>query len=904
MNRLLKEVAMDEKHLFNQELMNASFLEDLYQAYQNQSPTLDHSWSLFFKDLDSQKLQPIQQVADNSRIENLINSYRRYGHLAAQVNPLSSQTKKNHSLFDLEKFGFSPQEKQILFPTLGLLPEKQASLEKIVERLEQRYASTLGIEFKDLGQPELEAFIQNSIEEGKFNQPFTADEKRLILDGLLRAELLESFLHTKYVGQKRFSLEGSETLIPMLNLMIEQGASDGVQEIVLGMSHRGRLNVLANILNKSFQAVFKEFDEHAIPEAAEGLGDVKYHKGYTSEGIQTQRGKIIKITLTPNPSHLESVDGVVEGQAHAKQILNGKENARQTIIPVLIHGDASLAGQGVVYEVLQMSRLAGFETGGTLHLVVNNQVGFTTAPSDARSTLYCTSIAKAFGAPVFHVNGEDPETCVRAILYALELRQRFRCEVFIDLNCYRKYGHNESDEPAFTQPIDYQLIRKKTSVRHLYQQQLIQEHVINQQDVEMQEKKFKEILQTSYTKVQEAVPQAIKPEKKSELFQSVETGVNAATLLLIAQRLSEVPSTMRLHPKIKQLIQERLRLVQENQPLEWGIVENLAYGSLVWEGVAVRLSGQDSERGTFSHRHALWVDQENGANYYPLAHLKENQGRFDVINSLLSEMGVLAFEYGYSLESPSALTIWEAQFGDFANGAQVIIDQYIASGEQKWGQISGLVLFLPHGYEGQGPEHSSGRLERFLALAGHENLQIVNPTTPAQLFHLLRRQVKQALRKPLIVFTPKGLLRYPPCTSYLEELTKSSFQDVLDDPTHPLQAKWIVVCNGRIYYDLIQRREKENKLDYAIIRLEQLYPLNKQALQKVLDQYPHSQQYFWVQEEPENMGAWTFVNACLADRMPLTYVGRKRSATPATGSHLRHEEEHEAILNQVFSHDS
>ena len=895
------------------QISNLAFLENLYQQYQAQPTQLDSSWSHFFhqfEDREATAALPSSSIKTSDkaqRIADLAEAYRHHGHLFANINPIALEELKEPLQLNLEKLGFAPNEEEELFPTLGLLPQAEASLTAIEQVLHKRYCQTAGFEFKEFTDPALEEWIQQQIESATFDKPLSIEEKLVILDVLTRSEILETFLHTKHVGKKRFSLEGSETLIPMLSLLIAKGAQEGAEEFYIGMSHRGRLNVLANILDKPIQAILNDFDEDYEPSPSAGMGDIRYHKGHANESVNTYRGKSVKLTMASNPSHLESICPVLEGQTHAEQFIAGDESERCRIIPLLMHGDAALSGQGIVYETLQMSKLPGFETGGTLHIVINNQIGFTTMPKEGRSTLYCTDIARTFGAPVFHVNAEDPETCVRLALFAWEIRQRFHCDVFIDLNCYRKYGHNEGDEPAFTQPLEYQKKKKKRSIRTLYLEQLLREGVVDKKTADEREETLRQHLQEAYALAQgkeSEVQDQRASEEKPISFQTIDTQVNLQLLLNVTESFSKIPPGFHLHPKLEHLIKERARAIQEDKPFDWGMAEYLAYGTLVWEGIPVRLAGQDSGRGTFSHRHAIWVDQVNDQAYYPLAHLHEGQGRFEVLNTCLSEAAALGFEYGYSTVCTKGLTIWEAQFGAFVNSAQVIVDQYIASGEQKWGQTSGLVLFLPHGFEGQGPEHSSARFERFLTLAGHDNMQIVNPTTPAQLFHLLRRQIKQPWRKPLVVLTPKGLLRQPATFSHISDLTQGQFYSILDDPRNPRKVRRVILCTGRIYYDLDEQREKEKREDIAIIRLEQLYPLDLEKIKTTLKSYGPFKECLWAQEEPENMGAWPFISSFLPQFLPsdvpIVYVGRERSASPATGFYARHRQELAKILYQAF----
>lgn len=906
---------MNAKDTLENQIANLTFLEDIYEKYQSHPQSIDPSWIHFFQKLDGERSKgtspafPYAQITTHlEKITDLVEAYRRHGHLFANLNPIALENPKFPEELKLENLGFKPEDEEANVMTLNLLSQTQAPLKSMIEILQKRYCKSIGFEFKGFTNQKVEAWIQEQIESGRFDKPLNLEEKLMILDVLTRTEVLETFLHTKHVGKKRFSLEGAETLIPMLTSLIAKAAEEGGEEIYIGMSHRGRLNVLANVLNKPISAILKDFDEEYMPAPTEGMGDIRYHKGHANESVLTWHGKSIKLTLAPNPSHLESVNPVVEGQTHAKQFLVGDEKERNRIIPFLMHGDAALAGQGIVYETLQMSKLPGFETGGTVHIVINNQIGFTTSPQEGRSTLYCTDIAKTFEFPVFHVNAEDPERCVLIAIFALEIRRRFHCDVFIDLNCYRKYGHNEGDEPAFTQPLEYQIIRNKKSIRNLYLDQLIQEGAIEEAGAQHQEEALKQHFQEAY---QQSQIQKENSKDASEItpedafnFSVVETKVDLSLLKQVTECFQHIPVDFHINAKIKNLFLERSKAVLEGINFDWGTGELLAYGTLLIQGFPVRLAGQDSGRGTFSHRHALWVDQENNHSYFPLAHLHQNQARFEVLNTCLSEAAALGFEYGYSTVCSKGLNIWEAQFGDFVNSAQVIIDQYIASGEQKWKQASNLVLLLPHGFEGQGPEHSSARFERFLALAGHENMQITNPTTPSQLFHLLRRQVLQPLQKPLIILTPKGLLRHPQCTSQVNDLIQGRFSLILDDPKAPKNIRKLVLCSGRIYYDLDAHREKEKRSDIAIVRLEQLYPLDIQSLKKVIANYGSFQSCLWVQDEPENMGAWPFISfylhQILPPEIPLSYVGRERSASPATGFYARHKQEFATILSQVF----
>ncbi|HEX2579947.1 MAG TPA: 2-oxoglutarate dehydrogenase E1 component [Rhabdochlamydiaceae bacterium] len=873
---------------------NLAYLEEQYRRYLDNPAVLEGSWRHFFEGWDlAREAAPAGEASSDLKIYHLIEAYRTYGHLKAKDNPLFDPPTEVRELA-LESLGFKKADLDNLYPTWGFLPEAKAPLSQIIQALEKTYCGAIGVEYMGLRKPELESWLQKIIEPN-FTLPFSKDDKLEIFHQLNRAELFETFLHTKYVGQKRFSLEGGETFIPMLTFAIEAAAGEGLHEIVIGMAHRGRLNVLANILNKSYAAIFNEFESHYITDLAEGTGDVKYHKGFIGS-LSTKSGEKIAITLAANPSHLEAVDPVVEGQARAKQELKGHE----TVLPILVHGDASIAGLGVVYETLQLSQLNGYETGGTLHVVINNQIGFTTLPKDGRSTQYCTDIAFTFGAPVFHVNAEKPESCVYAMLLALKIRQKFHCDVFLDLYCYRKYGHNEGDEPAFTQPIENAAIRQKKSIRELYKENLIQEGVIDAAMGEKLETEFKNLLQTALDQVASKSPAVTAPVKE-DLFVPLQTAVAAPTLIALAEDFCQVPDGFNIHPKLKRLMEERVAMVKSdpNQPtIDWGMGEHLAYASLLADGVHVRISGQDSRRGTFSHRHAMWVDQiVANKRYFPLSHLKNGKAPFDVFNSPLSEFAVLGFEFGYSLFYPHSLVIWEAQFGDFANGGQIIIDQFIACSEQKWGDRSGITLLLPHGYEGQGPEHSSARIERFLQLSGNDNWQIVNCTTSAQVFHLLRRQTMKKQQSPLVIFTPKALLRNRLALSPLSDFTKGTFEEFIDETN--ANPKRVIFCSGKIYYDLLTERKRD---DIALCRIEQLYPFHREKFQKLVERYKTTQEIYWVQEEHSNMGAWNYIRPILetAFEKPVRYVGRGLSSSTAAGSYALHKKQYDQMIREAL----
>ena len=820
-------------------------IDELYRQYRLEASSVPSSWRYFFEGVEFGR----SSFTEGSSEALLLQAYRTYGYLEASFNPMVET-----------------------IPPAKELPKKD--LPELVARLREIYCGSIGYEYMGLGNLEMEQWLQNRIEARK-GALLSADERAQLLVGLERAEVLETFLHTKYPGQTRFSLEGLDMLVPMLTEMIEVGSALDLNEWILGMAHRGRLNVLVNVLDKPCVELFRECSGTA-PMLEGESGDVKYHKGFTGQRL-TRGQKSVHLQLVVNPSHLESVDPVVLGWVKAKQVASQDAQGAHTS-GLLIHGDASLAGQGVVYETLQFMKLAGYSTGGTIHIVTNNQIGFTAQPQESRSTPYCTDIARAFGAPVFHVNAEDPEGCIFAARLAVELRQKFHCDVFIDLNGYRKFGHNEGDEPSFTQPSMARWIAARPSVRALYAPSA-------EADGSFQA----ELAQTFEEAKSPAAPEPAKPAYVEE---KIETAVPVEQLQEVQERTSIIPNGFTLHPKLQKSLELRKGRV------DWGVAELLAFGTLLWQGIPVRLSGQDSQRGTFSHRHAVWVDQVTDERYFPLAHLKEGQGRFDIYNSPLSEFAAVAFEYGYSCAAPGALVLWEAQYGDFSNGAQVVFDQYLSSGEQKWGRTVSLVLLLPHGHEGAGPEHTSGRMERFLQMSAEGNMCVANPSTPAQYFHLIRRQGLSAIKKPLVVFTPKSLLRLPLCVSSIEELSKGSFAEILDDPIAPKTPTRLFLCSGKIYYDLLEKRSKATDL---ILRVEQLYPFHADLCKKIIAKYPSLSQFFWIQEEPENMGGWEYIRPRLeAIGIHATYIGRPRSASPATGSSKKHKQETEAILKAAF----
>jgi 2-oxoglutarate dehydrogenase E1 component len=873
-----------------------------------------------------------------SRVDALIREYRLFGHLAARTDPFGRARTRPSSL-ELDHHGLTESDLDRSFNAGTLSPSGgPIPLREIVERLESTYCSTVGVEFAHITDSDERQWLQDRIERSGNRTVFSREDKAHILFQLHRAELFEKFCGKRYPGVKRFSLEGGESLIAMLDAMIERaGDKHHVEEIVLAMSHRGRLNVLTNIVGKTYEQIFTEFEDAWAEDAEMGGGDVKYHKGYSTSRV-LRSGRHVWLAMTSNPSHLESVAPVAVGRCRAKQRLRD-DVARERVMPLLIHGDAAFIGQGIVAELFNMSRLDGYTVGGSMHVVVNNLIGFTTGEADARSSTYCTDMAKIIEAPVFHVSGEDPEACVHAINLALDYKARFKRDVVVDLVCYRRHGHNEMDEAAFTQPQLYKMIKAMPSVVTTYAAHLEREGVITAADREGIRKSLDESLDKAFLSARQA-PVDPTPDpghrqwtgiRNDFTFDAVDTGVSVDHLAEIAAALGRWPEGFTPHPKLAKLMHDRAAVIEHNAPIDWGTAEALAFGSLLCEGIMVRLSGQDSRRGTFSHRHAVLTDFENGERYTSLNHIREaearspdlqgaimprddnaGQARFYVYDSPLSEFAVLGFEYGFSIASPSILALWEAQFGDFVNGAQVVIDQFIASAEAKWQRWSGLVLLLPHGYEGQGPEHSSARLERFLKLCGQKNMQVCHPTTPAQYFHLLRRQIHRPFRKPLIVMTPKSLLRLPQCVSTVSELSSGGFQEIMDDPAMLAGAdrrriKRLVLCSGKVFYDLVTRRAASQVDDVAIVRVEQLYPLHADRLEDIVSSYPGAE-LIWAQEEPKNQGAYGHMMMALKELFgwELRYAGRATSASPATGSPHRHEEELDELLTQAVgpAHDA
>ncbi len=887
-------------------------IEELFLQYQKDNSSVDKTWQDFFKgfefaktDFSSGKASIPENVNKEFKVINLITGYRMRGHLFTKTNPVRARRQYKPNMA-LEVFGLSDKDLDTVFQAGTEIEMGPAKLRDIVAHLEKTYCESIGAEYMFIRNPDVITWLQERMEKSQNIPSFTKDEKKSILNKLIEATTFENFLATKFVGQKRFSLEGAESFLPALNALMEKGVKLGIEDYVIGMAHRGRLNVLANIMNKPTKDIFAEFEGRPSEDSLFD-GDVKYHMGYSSDVI-SDSGKQVHISLTPNPSHLETVAPVVEGITRAK-IDHRHKGDNSKACPIIIHGDAAIAGQGIVYEVIQMSHLEGYKVGGTVHIVINNQVGFTTNYRDARSSTYCTDVAKVTKCPVFHVNGDDVEALVLVAKMAMEFRQTFHKDVFIDVLCYRKYGHNEGDEPRFTQPLLYKNIAAHPNSKDIYAKKLIAENSFTEVEIKEAEKTFKDILEQNLDeakKVEKAKVtsflqgpwQGVKMAEKDAFTKQADTKIKKEIFLDLANKTTQLPSDKKFFNKIEKLFKDRQAMIA-NDNYDWAMGELLAYATLIQEGHQVRFSGQDVERGTFSHRHAVVKMEDSEEEYIPLNNIGATE-KLDIYNSLLSEYAVLGFEYGYAYASPNALTIWEAQFGDFFNGAQIIIDQYLSSSEYKWRRMNGLVLLLPHGYEGQGPEHSSARLERFLQMCAENNMQIVNATTPAQQFHVLRRQLKREFRKPLICFTPKKLLRYPSCVSKLSDFTNGGFSEVLDDTI--IAAKTVTrigLCSGKIYYDLIEQREKENATDIAFIRLEQLYPFPQTQLDEVLKKYPNAKEFLWVQEESENMGAWRFVDYQLR-KLNLRYVGRDEAASPATGFSKRHNMESEEIMNGVF----
>ncbi|MUV04845.1 2-oxoglutarate dehydrogenase E1 component [Flavobacterium rakeshii] len=912
---------------------HTAFFADLYEQYIENPDSVEPSWRSFFQGFDFAasdygsglfEATPQQngaaapdfsgvpeKIQKEFKVLNLIEGYRTRGHLFTKTNPVRDRRTYSPTL-ELENFGLSNADLDTVFDAAKEINLQPSTLRQIIDHLTKVYCQHIGVEYMYIRNPEVRKWIQDRLGVNENLPAFSDEAKKHILLKLNEAVAFENFLHTKYVGQKRFSLEGAEALIPALDALVEAAAEKGVEQFVMGMAHRGRLNVLANIFGKSTSDIFSEFDGKDYDDDALFDGDVKYHLGLTADK-KTRTGKNININLAPNPSHLETVGAVIEGIARAKQDKYYPED-NSKVLPIALHGDAAVAGQGIVYEIVQMAGLDGYKTGGTIHLVVNNQVGFTTNYLDARTSTYCTDIAKVTLSPVLHVNADDVEAVVHAMLFALDYRMKFGGDVFIDLLGYRKYGHNEGDEPRFTQPKLYKIIAKHKNPRDIYAAELLSSGVIQEGFVKELEQQYKAVLEENLEASRKKDLTIITPFMQNEwegfsqateeqMLQKVNTAFSKEMLDEIAEVITQLPTDKKFINKIQKLINDRKAMYFENDKLDWAMGELLAYGSLLTEGYNVRLSGQDVERGTFSHRHAVVKVEDSEEEVVLLNRLKEQNGNFQVYNSLLSEYGVVGFDYGYALASPRTLTIWEAQFGDFSNGAQIMIDQYISAAEDKWNNQNGLVMLLPHGYEGQGAEHSSARMERYLQLCANHNMYIADCTTPANFFHLLRRQMKTTFRKPLIVFTPKSLLRHPAAVSTVEGLAEGTFHEVLDDPAADAKkVKTLVFCTGKFYYDLVAERENLGRDDVAFVRLEQLFPLPVEQLKEVIAKYSNADDYVWAQEEPRNMGAYSYMLMNFTE-VKFRVASLKAYSAPAAGSYTRAKKRHAAAIAMVFDKD-
>jgi 2-oxoglutarate dehydrogenase E1 component len=914
---------------------NAAFIEDLYEQYLVDPDSVPATWKTYFDGFKGREAGDVPHSAVMARVQaaaragapagtlddetarkqaavgKLITAYRSRGHLGARLDPLGMMAKQDAPDLELAFHGLTDADLDQEFNADTWYPEKKFKLRDLLARLRASYSGSIGAEFMHISDANQRRWMQQRLEGAAGKYGFGAEAKKRLLERVTAAEGLERYLHTKYVGQKRFSLEGGDSLIPLMDTLIRRGGSDGIKDVVVGMAHRGRLNVLVNTLGKPPLKLFAEFEgrfDH--PEDPAHSGDVKYHMGFSAD-VATPGGPV-HLALAFNPSHLEIVDPVVAGSVRARQ-MRREDGKRQQVLPVLIHGDAAFAGQGVIMELFQMSQARGFAVGGTVHVVINNQVGFTISrQDDARSTFYCTDPAKIIGAPVLHVNGDDPEAVAFCAQLAFDFRKEFRRDVVIDLVCYRRHGHNEADEPAATQPLMYQNIRARKTTRELYAEQLAAEGVIDAAGAKALVDSYRDKLDKGEVTTELAKvgpdPFAVdwSPWLKGKLSDDVSTGLKPATVNALASRINTLPETLKLHPRVAKIYEDRRKMLAGEIPMDWGFAENLAYASLLAEGYKLRVVGQDAGRGTFFHRHAVLHDQATGESYLPLRGLAANPEHVMVIDSLLSEEAVMAFEYGYATAEPTTLNIWEGQFGDFANGAQVVIDQFITSGESKWDRLCGLVLFLPHGYEGQGPEHSSARLERFLQLCALDNIQVCTPTSPAQMFHMLRRQMLRAIRKPLVVMTPKSMLRHKLSVSSLDDLAKGGFQNLIPDSTakDAKKVKRVVVCGGKVYYDLVEAAEAKKITDVAIVRVEQLYPFPRPELAAELKRFAGAKEVVWCQEEPMNQGAWYQIrhhlDFCLGKGQSLSYAGRARSAAPAAGHLATHNVEQAKLIEDAL----
>ncbi|WP_446050968.1 2-oxoglutarate dehydrogenase E1 component [Zobellia laminariae] len=910
---------------------HTSFFSELYDKYLINPDSVEPSWRAFFQGYDFGTETALDELdvedfvaqngAQNSmgqempeslqkefQVIRLIDGYRSRGHLFTKTNPVRERRKYEPSL-DIENFGLSQGDMDTVFNAGEIIGIGVSTLKEIINHLQHIYCDAIGVEYMYIRKPERVEWIQNWLNVNDNHPKFDSEHKRRILRKLNQAVSFEGFLHTKYVGQKRFSLEGNESLIPALDAVVERAAELGVEQFVMGMAHRGRLNVLTNIFGKAAKDIFSEFDGKDYEQEIFD-GDVKYHLGWTSER-KTDNGKKIKMNIAPNPSHLETVGAVVEGIARAKQDAHFPDDFSK-VLPIVVHGDAAIAGQGLVYELVQMANLDGYKTNGTIHIVVNNQIGFTTNYLDARTSTYCTDVGKVTLSPVLHVNSDDAEAVVHASLFALEYRMRFNRDVFIDLLGYRKYGHNEGDEPRFTQPKLYKAIAKHQNPRDIYAERLLAEGVIEKDYVKGLEEEYKASLEEELVDSRKEDKTEITPfmadewkgfanVREWEMMEKVDTTFDKKELTKIAKVITQLPADKKFLRKVEKLVKDRKNMFFEAEKLDWAMGELLAYGTLLHEGYPVRMSGQDVERGTFSHRHAVMKVEESEEEVILLNHLNDKQAKFQIYNSLLSEYGVVGFDYGYAMASPNTLTIWEAQFGDFSNGAQIMIDQYISAAEDKWKLQNGLVMLLPHGYEGQGAEHSSARMERYLQLCARDNMYIADVSTPAQMYHILRRQMKVNFKKPLIIFTPKSLLRHPKAMSTVDELASGSFQEVIDDSSVTVsKVKSVVFCTGKFYYDLLAVKEEQKRDDVALVRVEQLFPVPSEKMKAVIAKYKKADDLVWAQEEPRNMGAWSHMMMHFSDANKFRVASRRFYASPAAGSSVRSKNRHQQVIDYVF----
>ena len=896
------------------QISNVDYIEQVYAQYAEDPTSVDEGWRAFFAGFDlgadGQARLGNGAVSGSDPSEDrgaisLVNAYRTWGHMIADLAPMSYQ-RPPHPLLDLGEYGFTEDDLDHQVGHGGFLGQTDGTLRDLLDKLKQTYCGSIGVEFSEIPYKSQREWLERQMEPILNRPKFTPEQCKAILFQLLEAEEFEQFLHTKYIGYKRFSVEGGDSLIPMLHALIETGGALDVEEMVMGMAHRGRLNVLAHIMHKPYGQMLAEFEGVAL-DRSEGSGDVKYHMGF-SHDYMTRDDKKVHLGLTPNPSHLELVNPVIEGLVYTKQEMR-KDIQHHHVVPLLIHGDAAFAGQGIVPETICLSHLEGYDNGGTIHIIVNNQIGFTALPRESRFTSYPTDVAKIVKLPVFHVNGDDPEAVVHTARLAMTYRQAVKNDVIIDMWCYRRYGHNETDDPVFTQPVQYAEISKHPTVATLYANKLVEQNVLGKADVDEMRKQIRESLEAGQTEAKGKTTQsgpplfggAWKGLTKAGKDRTAKTAVTKKKLIEVAEKATTVPDGFNIYRKMQRLLDTRMEMVQGKTPIDWGCAEMLAFGTLLLEGVDVRLAGQDSQRGTFSHRHSVWHDIKNGQLHAPLNNLSDDQGTFTAINTMLSELAVLGFEYGVSYANPHKLTIWEAQFGDFANGAQAIVDQFISSSEAKWQKMSGLVMLLPHGFEGQGPEHSSARLERYQAQCAEDNMQVGCPTTPAQYFHLLRRQMLRTFRKPLILMMPKSLLRHKDSVSTMDDLSKHTFLPVIDDPANPdpYKVKRVLFCTGKVFFDLAAGREEQHTEKVAIVRIEEHYPFPWEEAQAILDKYGDVE-VCWVQEEPQNMGSWDFMEPKLRKLLDnhgtVRYIGRRPTAATATGIQKVHQSEQQEIV--------